>query len=528
MATYRSEDIFKINRNRSAIRGRLYERNDGVWFVGTSELGLREFDYSTIVSLVDSTVEGSTTSVLTISAGGTGLSSIGSANQMLGVDNAGGVLEYKTLASGSAGTDFAITHTPGVITFDIPSASATARGLITTGVQTIAGAKTFSGTITFTPAPVFSAITATHIMYAGAAGLLSGSASLTWDNATSIFTATNHRAESGTLAAPSYSFTAQTGSGLFYSAGVRLAYAGALRMFADASGTMIGGLTTNASNYQLLVGDGVGDGLFGVSGPSAAQVAIFIGGTQRLSINASATMVQITDLIGGTNITRIAGGSWGLGLPSATISARLHVASAGTTSATSILLLQDSAATVRFRVWSSGEVGVQGVPVVGYSITTYNSFNMGGDLNFKDANPQIIISGNMRLNGNYWAFPFGNVTNPGVTFNTRTTDGMYSKAANEVGFVTNSILSFYIDSSQRIVINDKNIILGTTTGTKIGTAATQKLGFWNATPIVQPTTAIGAATLINLGGTTLTDTDTFDGYTLKQIVKALRDAGILA
>jgi len=32
----------------------------------------------------------------------------------------------------------------------------------------------------------------------------------------------------------------------------------------------------------------------------------------------------------------------------------------------------------------------------------------------------------------------------------------------------------------------KNIVLNATTGTKIGTATTQKLGFWNATPIVQP------------------------------------------
>ena len=41
-----------------------------------------------------------------------------------------------------------------------------------------------------------------------------------------------------------------------------------------------------------------------------------------------------------------------------------------------------------------------------------------------------------------------------------------------------------------------NIVLGTTTGTKIGTATTQKLGFYNATPIVQPasvTTAQGLA-----------------------------------
>lgn len=32
----------------------------------------------------------------------------------------------------------------------------------------------------------------------------------------------------------------------------------------------------------------------------------------------------------------------------------------------------------------------------------------------------------------------------------------------------------------------KNVILNATTGTKIGTATTQKLGFWNTAPVVQP------------------------------------------
>jgi hypothetical protein len=38
-----------------------------------------------------------------------------------------------------------------------------------------------------------------------------------------------------------------------------------------------------------------------------------------------------------------------------------------------------------------------------------------------------------------------------------------------------------------------NLVLGTTTGTKIGTAVAQKLGFWNATPVVQPASADQAA-----------------------------------
>jgi hypothetical protein len=90
--------------------------------------------------------------------------------------------------------------------------------------------------------------------------------------------------------------------------------------------------------------------------------------------------------------------------------------------------------------------------------------------------------------------------------------------ANEEMTLTADLLTFS-DST--------NIAFNTTTGTKIGTATSQKLGFWNATPIVQPTTSVGEATLVGGGGTTITDTDTFDGYTLKQIVKALRNIGLL-
>ena len=36
------------------------------------------------------------------------------------------------------------------------------------------------------------------------------------------------------------------------------------------------------------------------------------------------------------------------------------------------------------------------------------------------------------------------------------------------------------------ILDGKNIQLGTTTGSKIGTATAQKLGFWGVTPVIQP------------------------------------------
>ena len=69
---------------------------------------------------------------------------------------------------------------------------------------------------------------------------------------------------------------------------------------------------------------------------------------------------------------------------------------------------------------------------------------------------------------------------------------------------------------------------GVTGGMRIGGASTSLIGLWGATPIVRPTTGVASATRVGGGGTALTDTDTFDGYTLAQIVKALRNIGALA
>jgi hypothetical protein len=71
----------------------------------------------------------------------------GDSNKIAGINASATSPEYKSVVTGSSGTDFVITHSVGSITFNLPDASLTARGLITTGSQTLAGDKTFLGNL---------------------------------------------------------------------------------------------------------------------------------------------------------------------------------------------------------------------------------------------------------------------------------------------------------------------------------------------------------------------------------------------
>lgn len=89
-------------------------------------------------------------------------SSQGAANTFLQNDGSGGLtwaagsggtVTSIGLGTGTSGTDVNVSGSPvtgsGTITLNIPDASTTARGLITTGTQDIAGAKTFTSNISF-------------------------------------------------------------------------------------------------------------------------------------------------------------------------------------------------------------------------------------------------------------------------------------------------------------------------------------------------------------------------------------------
>jgi hypothetical protein len=88
--------------------------------------------------------------------------------------------------------------------------------------------------------------------------------------------------------------------------------------------------------------------------------------------------------------------------------------------------------------------------------------------------------------------------------------------------------------NQVTVADAVNFGLNAATGTKIGTATSQKLAFHNSTPVVQHATA-GEATGFTAGaGTAVTHLSTFTGnagataYTIADVVKCLKNKGLMA
>lgn len=111
---------------------------------------------------------------------------------------------------------------------------------------------------------------------------------------------------------------------------------------------------------------------------------------------------------------------------------------------------------------------------------------------------------------------------------TITTDGNIG-----IGGVTDPSERLELDGN--FALSDgSNIIAGSTTGTKIGTSSSQKLGFFNATPVVQQSSTGETSGVTQNSGTDINDSSTFTGgigstaYTISDIVKHLKTLGLIA
>ena len=152
------------------------------------------------------------------------------------------------------------------------------------------------------------------------------------------------------------------------------------------------------------------------------------------------------------------------------------------------------------------------------------AFNSASEANDK-AGDSIYI-GNNTLSGNAFALNFTNEIVIG--------HGAIGLGENTTVIGNSSCLSCVINGNVVPTLgmsfdSGANITFDDATGTRIGTDPAEKFAFWNKTPIEQPTTSITGITANHIvGGTNIKTSDTFDNYTVGQVVAALRAVGILA
>ena len=427
---------------------------------------------------------------------------------------------YLTSLSGAvtsvSGTASRITSTGGSTPVIDISASYVGQSSITT-VGTI-GTGTWQGTV------VAKTYGGTGVNIASAA-LLLGTASttagqLTFSNATNAFTQTirgTNPVASITYDLPTTAPTAgQVLSSTAPAAGI------ATLSWATASGGLTVGTTTITSGTSLRIP-------YNLAGVYQEQANFTIG-----SVASGYLDVPTGYALGGSKLIKynesgIGGLSFGIGADPTGGGFYYHnlaiginaVASAGnsgiaigygsTTTAASQLVIGSSGDPI-----SSVYIG-SGVTAASPSAITYNSTGGSGT---NIAGAAFTIAGGKGT---------GTGAGGNIIFQTSTTLGSGTTLQSLVSRLTISGGAVTTDASTATWCDAINFVFGSTTGTKFGTATSQKLSFWNATPIVQLTTAVGSATLASPGaGTNIKTDDTFDGYTLQQIVKALRNLGILA
>lgn len=119
------------------------------------------------------------------------------------------------------------------------------------------------------------------------------------------------------------------------------------------------------------------------------------------------------------------------------------------------------------------------------------------------------IADNTIVNADLATGVFGKITGIGaqaqtLDMGTQKIDNVQDIACGQVRDETDTVAVFTITDTtgavqleQDLTIADAtNIILNTTTGTQIGTATSQKLGFYGVTPVVQPTALTTALTTV--------------------------------
>jgi len=242
-------------------------------------------------------------------------------------------------------------------------------------------------------------------------------------------------------------------------------------------------------------------------------------------------------------------------------SSKLHVVGAGSTSATTAFLTQNSSGTDLLKVTDDGATTIVGNTTITGSLTVSSSnatqlqvgsdllyVNNSNDVGIGTTSPSSYLAGTKGL-----AIRNSNAGGQGISLSG--TNNAYNWLIYRMG--SGAYLSFYEQAYNRerltIAASGEVGIGAPTTAARLvvqgggSTSATstlqiinassaktieckddQSIGFFGATTVTQPTTAGASSTYVSNPGVALNDADTYDGYTIAQVVKALRQLGLLA
>jgi hypothetical protein len=241
------------------------------------------------------------------------------------------------------------------------------------------------------------------------------------------------------------------------------------------------------------------------SGITIGTTAISSGVDGRVLFQSGGVVQQDSNLFWDNTNKRL-----GIGATPST-SVRLDVRSQGTLSTDVGFRVRNSANTANlFDVQGDGTAnvlsrincGFSGMTSTGGALYVYAGNSSDFAARFFGTTGNSFL--NIRTTGNGCEMQLNNASGvPGITLN-----GIYSNAIT--------------------LADSRDIVFGTGAGCRIASATTEKFAFWGKTPIVQPTTAIAAATFVANTSGIVNDTATFDGYTIGQVVRALRNTGLLA
>jgi hypothetical protein len=309
-------------------------------------------------------------------------------------------------------------------------------------------------------------------------------------------------------ATPSLTFTSDLNTGIYSPGADQLAIStnGTGRLFVDASGLV--GLGTSSPGTALEV-----------VGIIQTQSGAFGGGGYNIKYNAgqaaSRSWQILTDnsVFGDLTIQQSTTQTGSTYTPRLYISATGNVG-IGTTSPGSALEINAAAATSPFiakintseaaRIDSSGRVGI-GTSSPQEIIHANGNIRLTNGAGFTTADSLVAKVGAFAGSANQF-----DLAQIGFLTQTFSNNGQISFSTSNAS-TGNLTEALRIDSSQRVGIGTTSpgsllhladagdITVGTTTGTKIGTATTQKIGLWNATPVVQPAAVANITTTATAG-----------------------------